>query len=532
MFVRGLQLATITLTATVLLIRTVGADPPIPSLPASLEYNRDVRPILAENCFACHGPDSAARKAKLRLDNREVALDRGVIVPGEPDESDLVARIYAADDDESHMPPLTSHKSLKPAQKEILKRWVKEGAKYQPHWSFITPYKPPVPAVQSPWVRTPIDAFVLEKLRANDLDPNPEADRRTLARRVAYDLTGLPPDPADVAALVKDASPDWYEKYVDKLLATPQWGEHRGRYWLDYVRYADTHGIHFDNFREMWSYRDWVIQAFNRNQPFDQFGMEQLAGDLMPNPTLDQLVATGFNRCNITSNEGGAINEEYLVLYTRDRTEAANQVFMGLTAGCAVCHDHKFDPLSAKEFYSMAAFFNNTTQEAMDGNIQNTPPVIPVPRAEDRPEWERLAKEIARTKTRMGWRKWSAGGAFAEWMKSIRPAKLLDARTDGSMPFYAWFDEGAGDQLRYVEDGKPRVVPLPGGAEWKPGPTGNKAVALKPPTGTVSIPTAGDFDGSKPFSAGLWSPRATVWPVIRNSATVGSAPPTGPAGTW
>jgi mono/diheme cytochrome c family protein len=506
MVLRFLHCGLAALVAVLVFVPSDAADPAKPG--AALEYNRDVRPILAENCFACHGPDSAARKAKLRLDDREAAIDRGVIVPGKPEESDVIARIFMADGDKELMPPKESHKTLKPEQKEILKRWVKEGAKYQAHWSFITPQKPEVPRSRdtkwSEWGNHPIDAFVFEKLQQNKLQPNPEADRRTLIRRVAYDLTGLPPDPKDVESLVKDTSPNWYEQYVDKLMATPQWGEHRGRYWLDYVRYADTHGIHFDNYREMWSYRDWVIRAFNKNQPFDQFGIEQLAGDLLPNPTLDQQIATGFNRCNITTNEGGAINEEYLVLYTRDRTEAANQVFMGLTAGCAVCHDHKFDPLNQKEFYSMAAFFNNTTQNAMDGNIQNTPPVIPVPRDEDRPEWEKLSKDLVTARKKLAWRKAFASATFAEWRKNATPAKILEGRTDQSMPLYAWLDEGAGDQVRYVENGKPRSVPLPAGAEWKPGPTGGKALSLKPATGTVTIPTAGDYEADQPFSVGLW----------------------------
>src|SRR5439155_20481200 len=220
--------------------------------------------------------------------------------------------------------------------------------------------------------------FTLAEMQKRGLSPNPEADRRTLARRLSLDLIGLPPEPADVEEFVHDPSEGWYEKYVDKLMASPHWGEHRGRYWLDATRYADTHGIHFDNFREMFSYRDWVIEAFNKNQPFDQFTIDQLAGDLRPNASIDQKVATGFNRCNITTNEGGLIDEEYLVLYTRDRTETASQVWLGLTANCCVCHDHKFDPLTQKDFYKMSAFFNNTTQGAKDGNIKDTAPIIPV----------------------------------------------------------------------------------------------------------------------------------------------------------
>ena len=227
------------------------------------------------------------------------------------------------------------------------------------------------------WAKNPIDRFILARLEQEGLAPAPEADRRTLARRLALDITGLPPEPADVEVFVADARPDAYERLVDSLLVKPEWGEHRGHHWLDYARYGDTHGIHFDNFREMWTYRQWVISAFNQNMPFDRFTILQLAGDLVAeelpdgdiDAVLDTQIASGFNRCNMTTNEGGVIPEEYLVLSTRDRTETTATVWMGLTAGCAVCHDHKFDPLSQREFYELAAFFNNTTQGAMDGTI-------------------------------------------------------------------------------------------------------------------------------------------------------------------
>src|SRR5262245_38568738 len=360
-----------------------------------LEYNRDIRPILAENCFACHGPDSAARKADLRLDAREVAVEMEAIVPGQPDKSGLIERINSTEAGRL-MPPPKSHKRLTAAQKDTLKRWIAEGAEYQPHWSFLAPRRPALPAVKNAgWARTPLDRFILAELEKRGLQPAPEADRRALARRLSLDLTGLPPSPSVVEAFVNDPASDAYERLVDQLLKSPHWGEHRGRYWLDAARYADTHGIHFDNFREMWSYRDWVIEAFNRNLPFDRFTVEQLAGDLLPSPTLDQRVATGFNRCNITTNEGGVIPEEYLVHYTRDRTETTSQVWLGLSAGCAVCHDHKFDPLSQREFYELAAFFNNTTQGAMDGNIKDTPPVMVVPRPEDRVRWAEVSAELA-----------------------------------------------------------------------------------------------------------------------------------------
>src|SRR6516165_1187460 len=368
------------------------ADQPATPAPAAraagkIEYNRDVRPILAENCFACHGPDSAARKAGLRLDRRDDAMKADVIVPGKPEQSPLVERIFA------------------------------EDAEYQAHWSFIAPKRPPLPAVKKTnWVRNPIDYFILAELEKRGLEPAPEADRRTLARRLSLDLIGLPPAPAEVEGFVSDKAPDAYEKFVDLLMKSPHWGEHRGRYWLDAARYADTHGIHFDNFREIHAYRDWVINSFNKNQRFDQFTIEQIAGDLLPNPTLDQLIATGFNRCNITSNEGGLIPEEYLVMYTRDRTETVAAVWLGMTLNCCTCHNHKFDPLTTKDFYAMSAFFNNTTQGAMDGNIPNTPPTIFVPRKEDRPRWDVLAKESAGLRERIEARKKSAQKDFDAWL--------------------------------------------------------------------------------------------------------------------
>src|SRR5262249_34212796 len=281
----------------------------------------------------------------------------------------LIERIFS-DRPAKQMPPAKSHKTLTAAQKELLKRWVAAGAPYQAHWSLIAPVRPPLPPVKDAgWVRTPVDRFILAELEKRGLRPAPEADRYTLARRLSLDLTGLPPTPEEVAAFVNDPSPTAYERYVDRLLDSPHFGEHRGRYWLDAARYADTHGIHFDNYRQIWAYREWVIRAFNQNMRFDRFTLEQLAGDLLPNPTPAQAHASGFNRCNITTNEGGAINEEYLVLYTRDRTETTSAVWMGLTANCAVCHDHKFDPITQREFYSLAAFFNHTTQAAMDGNV-------------------------------------------------------------------------------------------------------------------------------------------------------------------
>jgi mono/diheme cytochrome c family protein len=409
-----------------------------------LEYNRDIRPILADNCFACHGADSASRKADLRLDQRDGAVKVEAIVPGDPTASEMIRRIDTADPAEL-MPPPATKKTLTKAQQDLLRRWIQEGAEYQPHWSFLAPVRPQPPAVKNQaWVKNSIDQFVLAKLEERGLAPAPEADRRTLARRLSLDLTGLPPDPVEVEAFVNDNTPDAYSKLVDHFLESPQWGEHRGRYWLDAARYADTHGIHFDNFREIWSYREWVIRAFNRNLPFDQFTIEQLAGDLLPNRTLDQVVASGFNRCNITTNEGGAIDEEYQVLYTRDRTETTSAVWMGLTAGCAVCHDHKFDPLSTKEFYSMAAFFNNTTQKAMDGNVQNTPPIVFVPRTDDREKWELVTKQLADTRGEVNARKDTAKPEFEAWAAQISPAALAELVPVQGLQLDAPLNEGDG----------------------------------------------------------------------------------------
>ena len=282
--------------ATLVLLLTgslVAADPVTVN---ELSFNRDIRPILVENCFSCHGADSAGRKAELRIDQRDVAVESGAIVPGDTDSSVMLDRIFSDDPDEM-MPPPAHKKTLTPEQKEMLKRWIAEGAAYEPHWSFLPPQRPDLPAVKNEaWIRNPIDRFVLARLESEGLTPAPEADRRILARRLSLDLTGLPPDPAVVAAFVADPAPDAYERLVDALLASLEWGEHRGRYWLDYSRYGDTNGIHIDNFREMWTYRQWVINAFNRNLPFDQFTILQLAGDLVsdhgPSATPEQILDT------------------------------------------------------------------------------------------------------------------------------------------------------------------------------------------------------------------------------------------------
>jgi mono/diheme cytochrome c family protein len=470
----------------------------------AIGYNRDIRPILAENCFACHGPDSAARKADLRLDQRDAAIEMGAIAPGKPGESELVARI-TADDPETQMPPASTHKKLTSAQKQLLARWIESGAEYQPHWSFIAPVRPGIPAVQNKsWPRNPIDEFILARLESAGLQPAAEADRRTLARRVTLDLTGLPPEPEDVEAFVNDTAPDAYERLVEGLLTSSRWGEHRARYWLDLARYADTNGIHFDNFREMWSYREWVIKAFNRNTPFDQFTIEQLGGDLLPDRSLEQLVASGFNRCNMTTNEGGIIDEEYLVLYTRDRTETTSLVWLGMTAGCAVCHDHKFDPLSQREFYEMAAFFNNTTQDAKDGNIHNTPPVVVVPYVQDREAWQALPAQLAAAQQKIDARRAEARGDYDAWLAQATPSAIRAPVDNQALVLHAPLGECTNNVLTLAVGGEVQNVALAATPAYdEAGVTSAKAFKASSDT-AVALPGAGDFEKDQAFTCTAW----------------------------
>lgn len=472
---------------------------------SKLEFNRDIRPILADTCFACHGADSAARQADLRLDDRQAAIDAAAIEPGKPEASAFVERIFSSDP-EMQMPPPRSHKVLTGEQKELLKQWVAQGAEYQPHWSFVPPTKPAPPDVRnSSWVRTPIDQFLLARLEAAGLEPAAEADLATLARRASLDLTGLPPTPDQLAELSADSSDRAYENFVERLLDMPEWGEHRGRYWLDYARYADTHGIHFDNYREMWSYRDWVINAFNRNLPYDQFTIEQLAGDLLPDASLDQRIASGFNRCNITTNEGGVIPEEYVVLYARDRTETTSTVFLGLTAGCAVCHDHKFDPLSQREFYALSAFFNNSTQNPMDGNIKDTPPIVPVPMLEDRDKLVAAKTTLQQHEAKLQQLRSELRAPYEQWQKDPAASRTLgwNALPVEGLVTHLPLDEGSGEFLHVVSDGQLQRVALPAVGSWDSGHIAASAwvntVAASPELADI-----GDFEKDQSFTLGCW----------------------------
>jgi hypothetical protein len=420
----------LTLPALAILGAARAADP---------DFNRDVRPILAARCFKCHGPDETARKADLRLDVRDVALKSGAIVPGNPDKSELIRRIHSTDEGDV-MPPPSVKARLSDREKQTLRAWVAAGAKYDLHWAFVAPRRPVTPAVDNPaWVRNPIDAFVLKQLTDSGLSPSPEADRYVLIRRVSLDLTGLPPTPEEVDAFVNDKAPDAYEKVVDRLLASPAYGERWARRWLDLARYADTNGYEKDRVRSIWPYRNWVIQALNDDLPFDRFTIEQLAGDVLPNPTESQIVATGFHRNTMLNEEGGIDPLEFRFYSVVDRTNVTGTVWLGLTMGCAQCHTHKFDPITHTEYYRFFAFLNNAEE-----------PEFAVPTAAERVRW-------------------SAGLAQIRNLEAELPNKLPDEQREKL--FEAWLAAERKAAVRWtvlrptkLEAGLTKLTVLPDGS--------------------------------------------------------------------
>jgi hypothetical protein len=454
-----------------------------------VDYNRDVRPILSDNCFACHGPDAKQRKVKLRLDTREGILGElksggRAVVPGKADDSVLLDRV-SADEPAMRMPPAKTGKRLTAQQIDVLRRWVEQGAPFATHWAFSSPVRPPLPKVKrADWPRNPIDYFILARLEAEGLAPSLEADRTTLIRRVTLDLTGLPPTPAEVDAFLADASPNAYEKVVDRLLRSPRYGEHMGRFWLDAARYGDTHGLHLDNYREMWPYRDWVIKAFNSNMAYDRFLTEQLAGDLLPNPSLDQIVATGFNRCHVTTSEGGSIEEEVYVRNVVDRVETTGTVFLGMTIGCARCHDHKFDPVKQKEFYQLFAFFNNLDGPALDGNAARPAPVVKIPSAEQAAQLAELDRKATAIRK-----------VIAEEVARVKYDESADAREPEQLrrAEHVWVDDAIPPGAKSSSDGGPngswKFVSAPGHPVF----SGTKS-AMRTATGLSQH----FFEGAKP----------------------------------
>ena len=364
-------------------------------LPETVRFNRDIRPILSDNCFQCHGPDKDKRKAKLRLDTEAGALadldGHHAIVPGKIGESEMYRRITTSEEDD-RMPPVKTDRRLTQRQIDLLRLWIAQGAKWEPHWSYIPPARPSSPKVRNQsWAKNPIDQYIQARLEAEGLNPSEEADKRTLIRRLYFDLTGLPPNAAEVREFFQDTSPRAYEKVVDHLLASPHYGERMAMHWLDLVRYADTDGYHADNYRSVYPYRDYVIEAFNSNLPFDRFTIEQLAGDLLPNATTSQKVASTYNKLGKTTEEGGAQAKEYLAKYAGDRVRTTSSVWMGATLGCAECHDHKFDPYTAKDFYSFAAFFADLKEVGV-----GKPEGVPLPDEQQNLEIKRIDEQIAR----------------------------------------------------------------------------------------------------------------------------------------
>ncbi len=422
-----------------------------------VEFNKDIRPILSDHCFMCHGPDATHRQAGLRFDTPDGPA--AVIVPGHPEQSEIIRRITATDGDQ--MPPTTSGKKpITPHEAELIRQWIAQGAKYQPFWSFIPPTRPALPTVKNDaWVRNPIDKFILSRLERDGLHPSPEADKRILIRRVTLDLTGLPPTPAEVDAFIADQSPNAWEKLVDRLLASPRYGERMAFRWMEAARYGDSNGYQTDGPRDMWRWRDWVINAFNGNMPWDRFTVEQLAGDLLPNATLDQKIASGFNRNHRTTGEGGIIDEEYRVEYVVDRAQTTSTVFLGLTLGCARCHDHKFDPLTQKDFYRFYAYFNQIPGErGFTWNYGPEEPFVKAPLPEQQKKLEAMDAQLATARQTFSAFQPLIEAAQAKWERNA--AHLPDwTPTDGLIFRSDWAastlpaDEGPAGKARQY-DGK------------------------------------------------------------------------------
>jgi hypothetical protein len=463
--------------------------------PPTVDFRRDVLPILADNCFACHGPDAHARKANLRLDRAADALraDDPVIVPGRSAESEVVIRI-TSDDPEERMPPPRSRRKLSPAQVDCLKRWIDEGAPWSRHWAFDLPRAqvPPSPLDRS-WPRNPIDAFMLASLDAKGLKPSPEAPKTTLIRRVTLDLTGLPPTPAEVEAFLGDRTPGAYERVVDRLLQSPRFGERMASRWLDAARYADTNGYQNDGERIMWRWRDWVIAAYNRNLPFDQFTIQQLAGDLLPDPTLDQWIATGFNRNHRGNAEGGIIPEEYAVEYVVDRVETTATVWLGLTIGCARCHDHKFDPITQREFYQLYAFFNNVPERGKAIKFGNSPPYIKTPTPQQAEQLHNLDTRLSAAEQRFRALEPALAAAQAGWEPTLTRVAGVEAgpaprRVGSSLPQR----QGPGRLEPTLQEWTPTRGLV---AQYAPDPDASSV---------VSVGDIGDFGFLDKFSCGAW----------------------------
>ncbi len=468
----------------------------------ALDFNRDIRPILSDNCFLCHGPAESTREADLRLDDREAAVASEAINPGDPDDSQLVERIESNDPD-TMMPPPDSNKRLSKSQQALLKQWVAEGAEYQQHWSFVPPKK------STSTDSNPVDFFIQRKLKSAGLQPSPQADLPTLIRRISLDLTGLPPTPAEVQAFVADAQANGidtaYENVVDRLLASPAYGERMTLAWLDAARYGDTSVMHADGPRDMWPWRDWVIEAYNSNMPFDQFTVEQLAGDLIPNATMEQKLASGFNRNHATSDEGGAFPEELRVEYVVDRVQTTSTVWMALTMECSQCHDHKYDPISQKEYYQFFAYFNNTTDPGMQTRNGNQNPVVEVVTEERQQQLADAQSKIDEAKKALDQHRVAAEPQFIAWAKQQSEAALdSDSSQRELAGLTQWFplDETSGNQLKNNATGA--VATIEKGKFQTSDRDGSKALQLNGGTQFVSTEPTMEIKGDTSFTFAAW----------------------------
>ncbi len=479
-----------------------------PKLPAVVDFNRDIRPVFSDTCFKCHGPDSSKRKGKLRLDTRDGAFSshEGHVpfVPGNLTKSEAWRRINATNSDDL-MPPAESGIKLTPLQIKLLARWIEQGAKFSEHWSFIPPTVPPIPKVkQTSWPRNEVDYFVLARLEEEKLHPSREASKPILIRRVTFDLTGLPPTPAEVDAFVNDKSPQAYEKIVDRLLHSPHYGERMALDWLDAARFADTHGYHIDSGRDMTRWRQWVIDAFNQNKPFDQFTIEQLAGDLLPQATEDQKIASGFNRNTMINFEGGAIPEEYHAQYVIDRVNTTGTVWLGLTAGCAQCHDHKYDPITQKDYYRLFAFFNNVPENGLDGAKGNAEPILRIPNKEQAAKLAKLKAEAEAAEAKLKAAESEETATRAKWEEEIKTNVPVEPK--GLVARFP-LDEtliGQNDQDAEIK----AAVPGTNMPTWAEGKVGKALVLDGTEQSGVTTESLVSFERKDSFSYGCWVRRS------------------------
>jgi len=483
---------------------------PITRAADEVRFDRDIKPILSDKCFHCHGPDEKHREAKLRLDLKEHALADRNGVPafkaGDLEASEAWYLINSDDPDEK-MPPPKSNKTLNRSEIELIKRWIEQGAKWSEHWSFVAPTRPDLPKVSNPqWCHNAIDRFVLARLDAEGLKPNSEADRRTLIRRVTLDLTGLPPTPAEVDAFVSDKSPNAYEKVVDRLLASPRYGERMALMWLDAARYGDTSVYHADGPRSMWAWRDRVVQAYNTNLPFDQFTTEQLAGDLLPDATIAQKIASGFNRNNGTTDEGGVIPEEYRVEYAVDRVKTTSTVWLGLSMECGQCHDHKYDPLSQKEYYGFYAFFNISADKGMQTRKGNAAPMIDVPDPAKQKELPDVRAKIAAERAKLKARASEIEPEFAAWVKKMEADVAIDGKEVSLEPTDAIarydLNEQKGNKVANAVDDKAAGKIKGGKPRWVDAKL-DRGLQLDGKT-YADLGNIGDFERDHGFSYGAW----------------------------